>query len=95
MANSSARTHGLRRQGKQYCGDQRSYSAIVAALQSWPRWDVPGYGPTAVFSIVDAKTRIPPHNGVHNTRLTVHLPLIIPPGCGFRVGGERREWVPG
>ena len=72
-----------------------SYSAIVAALQSWPRWDIPGYGPTAVFSIVDAKTRIPPHNGVHNTRLTLHLPLIIPPGCGFRVGGERREWVPG
>jgi len=67
----------------------------VAALRSWPRWDVPGYGPTAVFSIVDAKTRIPAHNGVHNTRLTVHLPLIIPPGCGFRVGGERREWVPG
>src|SRR5262249_47021502 len=41
------------------------------------------------------KTRIPPHTGVHNTRLTVHLPLIIPPGCGFRVGGERREWIPG
>jgi aspartate beta-hydroxylase len=67
----------------------------VAALEAWPRWDVPGYGPSALFSIVDAKTRIPPHTGVHNTRLTVHLPLIIPPGCGFRVGGERREWVPG
>jgi len=25
----------------------------------------------------------------------VHLPLIIPPGCGFRVGGEQREWEPG
>ncbi len=46
----------------------------------WPRWDVPGVGPTAVFSILEAKTHIPPHTGVHNTRLTVHLPLIIPPG---------------
>ena len=67
----------------------------VAALQAWPRCDVPGCGPTAVFSILDAKTRIPPHTGVTNTRLTVHLPLIIPPGCGFRVGGEQREWHPG
>ena len=30
-----------------------------------------------------------------NTRLTVHLPLIVPPDCGFRVGSETREWVPG
>ena len=22
----------------------------------------------------------------------VHLPLVLPPGCGFRVGGETREW---
>jgi aspartate beta-hydroxylase len=22
----------------------------------------------------------------------VHLPLIVPDGCGFRVGGEIREW---
>ena len=52
-------------------------------------------GPTAYFSILEARTRIPPHTGVTNTRLTVHLPLIVPPGCGFRVGSETREWVPG
>jgi aspartate beta-hydroxylase len=51
--------------------------------------------PNAFFSVLDAKTRIPPHCGMTNTRLTVHLPLIVPPGCGFRVGGETREWVPG
>jgi aspartyl/asparaginyl beta-hydroxylase (cupin superfamily) len=28
---------------------------------------------------------------VTNARLTVHLPLIVPPGCRFRVGGETRE----
>ena len=27
-----------------------------------------------------------------NTRLVVHLPLIIPPKCGFRVGNVTREW---
>jgi aspartyl/asparaginyl beta-hydroxylase (cupin superfamily) len=67
----------------------------VAALENWPRCEVPSCGPTAVFSILDARTRIPPHTGVNNTRLIVHLPLIVPPGCGFRVGGEQREWQPG
>jgi len=67
----------------------------IAALEAWPRCEVPGASPNALFSILDAKTVIPPHTGVNNTRLIVHLPLIIPPGCGFRVGGEQREWVPG
>ena len=30
-----------------------------------------------------------------NARLICHLPLIVPPGCGFRVGGEVREWREG
>jgi aspartate beta-hydroxylase len=67
----------------------------VAALEDWPRCDLPGSGPTAVFSILDAKTRIPPHSGVNNARLIVHVPLIVPPGCGFRVGAETRGWEPG
>lgn len=71
------------------------FPRTIAALEAWPRCDVPGCSPTAVFSILDAKTRIPAHTGVSNTRLIVHLPLIVPPGCGFRVGAERREWDPG
>jgi len=67
----------------------------VAALSALPQVDVPGRGPTAFFSLLDARTTIPPHTGVTNTRLTVHLPLIIPPGCRFRVGGEAREWRAG
>ncbi len=67
----------------------------AAALESWPRCEIPGSSPSAVFSILDARTRIPPHTGVNNARLIVHLPLIIPPGCGFRVGGEQRPWEPG
>ena len=45
-----------------------------------------------MFSALKPKTRIPPHTGVANFRLVVHLPLVVPPGCGFRVGGETREW---
>jgi aspartate beta-hydroxylase len=58
-----------------------------------PRCHVGGRAPTAFFSILDPNTRIPPHTGVTNTRLTVHLPLIVPPACGFRVGATTREWV--
>jgi aspartate beta-hydroxylase len=65
------------------------------ALEAWPMCDVPGSAPSCVFSILDAKTRIPPHSGVSNTRLLVHLPLIIPPGCALRCGAETREWIPG
>jgi aspartate beta-hydroxylase len=67
----------------------------AAVLASIPQVDIPGRGPTAFFSLLEPHTRIPPHTGVTNTRVTVHLPLIVPPGCGFRVGGETREWKVG
>jgi aspartyl/asparaginyl beta-hydroxylase (cupin superfamily) len=64
-------------------------------LTGAPQCDVADHGPNAFFSILDARTHIPPHTGVTNTRLTVHLPLIVPPNCRFRVGSETREWIPG
>ena len=39
--------------------------------------------------------RSPPHVGVNNARLVCHLPLIVPQGCWFRVGGETRDWREG
>jgi aspartyl/asparaginyl beta-hydroxylase (cupin superfamily) len=67
----------------------------AALLAAAPLADVPGEAPTAFFSILEPRTRIPAHTGVTNTRLVVHVPLIVPPGCGFRVGSETREWRPG
>jgi aspartyl/asparaginyl beta-hydroxylase (cupin superfamily)/Flp pilus assembly protein TadD len=67
----------------------------AAALAAAPLLDVPGRAPTAFFSLLRPKTRIPPHTGVSNTRLTVHLPLVVPEGCRFRVGSETREWREG
>jgi len=64
-------------------------------LRSAPQCDVGQRGPNAFFSILEPRTRIPPHTGVTNARLTVHVPLIVPPQCGFRVGSDTREWVPG
>jgi aspartate beta-hydroxylase len=58
-----------------------------------PRCRVERRAPTAFFSILDPNTRIPAHTGITNTRCTVHLPLIVPPDCGFRVGATTREWI--
>lgn len=67
----------------------------AAALEALPRNHIPGRAPSAFFSILKAGAHIPPHTGVTNTRAIVHLPLVVPPGCGFRVGGETREWKVG
>lgn len=69
--------------------------ATAAALAALPSARLPGRTPNAFFSILKPHTRIPPHTGVTNTRAIVHLPLIVPPNCGFRVGGETREWQEG
>jgi aspartyl/asparaginyl beta-hydroxylase (cupin superfamily) len=69
--------------------------ATAQALSGIPQSIIPGRAPTAFFSILKPRTRIPPHTGVTNTRAIVHLPLIVPDGCGFRVGGEKREWKVG
>ena len=66
--------------------------ATAAALEAIPLLDLPGKGPTAMFSILEPKTRIPPHTGSNNVRTTVHLPLVVPEGCGFRVGAETKAW---
>jgi aspartate beta-hydroxylase len=61
-------------------------------LDSLPLARQSGYAPTAMFSVLDSHTRIPPHTGSINTRAIVHLPLILPGPCSFRVGNVTREW---
>jgi aspartyl/asparaginyl beta-hydroxylase (cupin superfamily) len=67
----------------------------MQALGGAPQPDQPGRTPVAMFSLLKPHTRIPPHCGVSNVRLVTHLPLVVPPGCGFRVGNDVREWVEG
>jgi len=83
------------REGKPYTDNLARCPKTAAALEAWPPCDLPGCAPTAMFSILEPRTRIPPHVGFNNARLVTHLPLVIPPGCGFRVGGETRKWEVG
>lgn len=67
----------------------------AALLKRLPLAQIPGKAPNAFFSMLKPRSAIPAHTGVTNTRAIVHLGLDIPPGCGFRVGGETREWQAG
>ena len=76
--------------------DVRSRCPQTAALvDRLPLLDLPGRGPSIFFSVLAPHTRIPAHWGSTNLRSIVHLGLIVPPGCGFRVGGATREWHEG
>jgi aspartate beta-hydroxylase len=85
----------LWRDGKRIDDHADRCPRTAALLENAPLADVPGYAPTAFFSILDKKTHIPPHTGVTNSRLIVHLPLVVPPHCRFRVGSQTREWQVG
>jgi aspartyl/asparaginyl beta-hydroxylase (cupin superfamily) len=67
----------------------------MKALARAPQPDQSGRTPASMFSLLKPGTRIPPHTGVSNVRLVTHLPLIIPEECGFRVGNDTRQWIPG
>lgn len=69
--------------------------ATVRALDALPLARVPGHGPEVLFSVFTPGTHLLPHRGVTNTRLVAHLPLIVPPDCALRVGGELHAWREG
>lgn len=67
-----------------------TWNALTALPMPWG-----AKSPTVMFSLLRAGARIPAHTGMFNTRLICHLPLIVPPACGFRVGNETRAWEVG
>ncbi len=85
----------LVRNGERVEANARHCPRTLDAVAALPQPQVPGASPNAMFSLLAPHTRIPPHTGVANTRLVCHLALIVPPDCGFRVGGTTVEWREG
>jgi len=81
--------------GRRVEANARHCPAVMALLAGLDQPEVAGRSPNAMFSLLAPGAHIPPHTGVANTRLVCHLPLIVPPGCWFRVGAERRAWEVG
>lgn len=67
----------------------------VAALSAAPMSRIGTRTPSVLFSLLRPGARIPPHNGMLNSRLICHLPLLVPPGGWLRVGNETRAWEEG
>lgn len=73
----------------------RRCPATAAAVEQLPLPRTPGHSPEIFFSILKPGTHIPPHFGLGNYKLAVHLPLIVPADCSIRVGNETRGWEEG
>lgn len=67
----------------------------MAALAGAPLPAIRGRSPMALFSLLRPGAHIVPHNGLLNTRLICHLPLVVPPDCALRVGNRTRAWREG
>lgn len=48
-----------------------------------------------MFASLAPGAHVQPHTGGVNVVLTVHLPLVVPPGCAMRVADETRPWEEG
>ena len=85
----------LWRDGKALADNQALCPKTTAAIKRVPLVFSGKRCPSVLFSRLKAGARIPAHTGMINTRLIAHLALIVPEGCGFRVGNDSRPWVQG
>jgi aspartate beta-hydroxylase len=69
--------------------------STAALLETLPLARISGHAPEVFFSALQPGTHIPPHFGLGNYKLAMHLPLILPGNCAIRVGNETREWEQG
>jgi aspartate beta-hydroxylase len=66
-----------------------------ATLDALPLASGANHAPEAFFSILEPGTELPPHHGLSNAKLTLHLGLRVPEGTGIEVGDETRTWTEG
>ncbi|MBB37208.1 MAG: hydroxylase [Hirschia sp.] len=85
----------LWKQGELQDDAKRSCPRTIEALQSAPLDHLTGQAPSVLFSVLKPGAYIPPHNGMLNTRLICHLPLIVPDNCGIRIGNDIINWREG
>jgi aspartyl/asparaginyl beta-hydroxylase (cupin superfamily) len=85
----------LWKHGAPVAGNAERCPKTMAALERAPMPRVRGRSPMALFSLLRPGAHIAGHNGLLNTRLICHLPLIVPGRCRLRVGNEVREWKEG
>ncbi|HEY1992386.1 MAG TPA: aspartyl/asparaginyl beta-hydroxylase domain-containing protein, partial [Gammaproteobacteria bacterium] len=66
------------RDGRAYSENQARCPVTTRVLDAAPLNRVADHSPESLYSILTPGAHIPPHTGVINVRLVVHLPLIVP-----------------
>lgn len=71
------------------------FPETLRALGEVPLVQTPEGPSEILFSVLQGEQRIPPHFGVANTDMTVHLPIIVAPESAIRVVDTVHEWQQG
>lgn len=84
------------RHGQRFDAAHARCPRTSAALDAAELVRIKGQTPEVCYSVLAPGTVIKPHYGVTNTRLVMHLPLIVPPDCALQVlGFEPKPWREG
>jgi aspartyl/asparaginyl beta-hydroxylase (cupin superfamily) len=71
------------------------FPKTIEALSAVDLVSINGVPVEAFFSRLRPGAHIPPHHGLTNSRVTVHLPIDAPPDCLIRVGRGEHSWRDG
>lgn len=77
--------------GKKYEENCAKCPETTKILESLPRFEKDHI----MFSALNPHTKVPPHYGPLNGIIRAHLPMIVPPDCAIKVGGEIGTWEEG
>lgn len=100
LAGASARptwqAYFFYRHGQRYDDNHARCPVTSSVLESLDLCRIADQAPEICFSVLNAQTHIKPHYGVTNTRLVMHLPLVVPDGCALHlIDAGIHEWVEG
>ncbi len=71
------------------------FPETLQALAEIPLVKTPSGPSEVLFSVLSAEQHIPPHYGVANTDMTVHLPVVTSSDSAIRVADTVHEWQEG
>ncbi|WP_334131934.1 aspartyl/asparaginyl beta-hydroxylase domain-containing protein [Silanimonas lenta] len=83
------------RDGRRFDSVHTACPTTSAAIEALPLVRIADHAPEICFSLLGPDTHIKPHHGVTNTRLVVHLPLVVPRDCALHVAGLTHAWREG
>lgn len=84
------------RHGKRFDANHARCPKTSALIDSLTLCRVENQAPEVCFSVIRPGSKIMPHHGVTNSRLVMHLPLVVPSDCALNIiGVGEHHWQEG